>query len=161
MIQDNRQIEIESFPETVFSLIETMPNKFPIYTILEAQPFFFLRVLLVDGLRTAIAAAKMDRSNCVLILSIGDSIGPFTLTESERPFIYWFALRSFFFNCRTGYSLSAKGNATTLSFQVIAENPSFLERVWWLSTKPFHLIFTNKLLMVIKEKAEGSTQERA
>ncbi|MFC2027753.1 hypothetical protein ACFLU3_03590, partial [Chloroflexota bacterium] len=75
MIQDNRQIEIESFPETVFSLIETMPNKFPIYTILEAQPFFFLRVLLVDGLRTAIAAAKMDRSNCVLILSIGDSIG--------------------------------------------------------------------------------------
>jgi hypothetical protein len=49
MIQDKRNIQIKSSPEIVFDLIETMPNKFPIYKILETKPSVFLRLLLVDG----------------------------------------------------------------------------------------------------------------
>ncbi len=153
MIQDKRQIKINSSPEIIFNLIETMPNKFPIYSILETKPFLFLRILLVDGLRSAIRAAKIDKPDDVLILNIGDSLGPFTLTELEKPFKYWFTLRSFFFNCGTGYSLTANGNMTTLNFDLIAENPNFMEKVWWFFIKPLHGIFANKVLRIIKEKA--------
>ena len=100
MIQDKRQIQIKSSPEIIFELIETMPNKFPIYKIMETKPFFFLRILFVDGWRTAIETVGRDKPDDVLILNIGESMGPFTLTESENPFKYWFTLRSSFFNCR-------------------------------------------------------------
>ena len=43
MIRDKREIKIDAPPEAVFDLIETMPNKFPVYSILETKPFFFLR----------------------------------------------------------------------------------------------------------------------
>lgn len=155
MIQDKRQIQIMASPEIIFGLIETMPNKFPVYKFLEIKPFLFIRILLVDGLRTAIEAIKVERPNDVLILNVGDSMGPFTLTESERPYKYMFTLRSVFFNCRTGYSLSSNGNMTTVSFDLIAENPSFLNKVWWFFIKPFHVIFANKVLRVIKEKVES------
>ena len=121
MIQDQKQINIDALPEKVFGLIETMPNKFPVYKILEAKPFFFLRILLVDGLRAATKAVSVKKPNDLLVLRIGNSLGPFQLTELEKPFKYWFTLKSFFFNCRTGYSLSKFGNMTTLNFDLIAE----------------------------------------
>ena len=31
MIQDQKQIHIDALPEAVFEVIETMPNKFPVY----------------------------------------------------------------------------------------------------------------------------------
>jgi len=55
MLQDQRTIEINTPPEQVYKHIETMPNKFPIYKILETRPFFFLRIALVDGIRTAVS----------------------------------------------------------------------------------------------------------
>ena len=119
MIQDQKQINIDALPEKVFGLIETMPNKFPVYKILEAKPFFFMRILLVDGLRAAIKAVSVEKHDDLLLLRIGDSLGPFQLTELEKPFKYWFTLKSFFFNCRTGYSLSKFGNMTTLNFDLI------------------------------------------
>ena len=144
MIQDKREIQIKSSPEIVFDLIEKMPNKFPIYKILETKLSFFLRMLFVDGLRTAIKAVGIEKPDDVLILKIGDSMGPFTLIESEKPFKYWFTLKSFFFNCRTGYSLSTNGNMTTLYFDLVSENPGFMEKVWWFFIKPFHGIFADK-----------------
>ncbi len=154
MIRDKKQIDIDALPEKVFDLIETMPNKFPVYKILETKPFFFLRLLLVDGLRSAIEAMSIEKPNDSLVLSVGDSMGPFQLTELEKPLKYWFTLKSFFFNCQTGYSLSINGNMTTLSFDLIADDPKIMEKVWWFFVKPIHGLLANKVLKVIKVKAE-------
>ena len=68
MIQDKRNIQIKSSPEIVFDLIETMPNKFPIYKILETKPFVFLRLLLVDGLRSAIGAMHINKTDDIFVI---------------------------------------------------------------------------------------------
>lgn len=155
MLKDNRQIQINASPEIIYDYIETMPNKFPIFKILESKPFLFLRILLVDGLRTAIEAVNVAKPEDVLILNVGDSMGPFTLTEAEKPLKYWFTLESFFFNCRTGYSLYANGSMTTLNFYIIAENPCLKEKVWWLFIKPVHGIFSKKVIRNIKKGVEN------
>lgn len=154
MIIDKRQITIQSSPESIFDYIIRMPNKFPVYEIMETKPFFFLRILLVDGIRAAFTAISAVRPDDVLILNVGDTMGPFTLSESEKPHRYWFTLKSFFFNCRTGYSLRADGDKTTLSFDLIAENLSLMEKIWWFFFKPLHGIFANKALRVIKANIE-------
>ncbi len=154
MIQDKRQIKIKASPQVVFDLIEIMPNKFPVYKLLEAKPFLFLRVLLVDGLRTAFEAIKFKRPTDILKLNVGDTMGPFTLTELERPMKYWFSLKSLFINCQTGYTLNTNGGMTELNFNLISENPTFKEKVWWFVFKPFHGLFANKVLHVIKAKVE-------
>ena len=156
MIENKKKIRIEAFPEGVFDLIETMPNKFPIYSFLEAKPFLFLRLLLVDGLGSAVEAIRIDLPKNELILNVGDSLGPFTLTEVERPTRYWFTVRSFFFNCRTGYSLRGDGHTTILNFDIISEKASFREKVYWFFIKPFHAVFASKVLRNIKKTAEGS-----
>ncbi len=81
MIQDQKQIDINTPPEKIFGLIETMQNKFPVYKILETKPFFFLRLLFVDGLRAAVEVLSIEKSNDLLVLNVGDSMGPFQLTE--------------------------------------------------------------------------------
>ena len=154
MIQDKRHILIKSSPGQIFNLIDTMPNKFPVYKIFETKPILFLRILLVDGFRSAIEAVGATKPDKVLFLTVGDSIGPFTLTESERPYRYWFTLKSFFFNCKTGYSLSRQDNFTALSFDLISENPTFFEKAWWFFVKPIHGLLADKVLSVIKKKVE-------
>jgi hypothetical protein len=154
MIQDKRQIQINAPSHVVFDLIERMPNKFPVYKLLEAKPFFFIRILLVDGLHSAWEATRSQRPDDVLKLNIGDTMGPFTLTGIERPMKYCFSLKSLFFNCQTGYFLYSKDGVTELSFDLIAENPTYKEKIWWFVFKPFHGLFANKVLNVIKEKAE-------
>ncbi len=154
MIKDKRQIQIKASSYAVFDLIDRMPNKFPIYKFLEAKLFFFIRILLVDGLSSSWKAAKLRRPGDVLKLNVGDTMGPFTLTEFERPTKYWFSLKSIFFNCQTGYSLHSQDGVTELSFDLLAENPNFKERIWWFIFKPFHALFANKVLHVIKEKTE-------
>lgn len=153
MIQDRRKIEIRASSQDIFDLIDSMPNKFPIYRFLEAKPFFFFRMLLVDGLSSAWKASKLDRAFNEK-LSVGDKMGPFTLTRFERPRKYQFSLRSFFFNCQTGYSLSAISYGTELRFDLIAENPTLKEKVWWFLFKPFHGLFAKKVLHVIKGRVE-------
>jgi hypothetical protein len=155
MIQDQKQIDIDSSPEKIFRLIETMPNKFPVYKILETKPFYFVRLLFVDGLRAAIEAMKFEKPNASLVLNLGDSMGPFQLTELEKPLKYRFTLKSFFFNCRTGYSLSSNENRTTLCFDLIAEDPGLMEKVWWIFVKPIHGLLANKVLKAIKAKVES------
>ena len=100
MIQDRREIQIESSPETIFDLIDKMPNKFPVYRILETKPFFFFRILFVNGFKAAIEAVSIEKPDDVLILNVGDTMGPFTLTEKEKPIRYWFTLKSFFLIAR-------------------------------------------------------------
>ncbi len=155
MIEDHKQIVINALPDRVFDLIVTMPNKFPVYKILETRPFFFIRVLLVDGWRSAVEAVRFERPAESLVLQVGDSMGPFRLTEMEKPLYYRFILRSFFFNCRTGYSLSRCGNMTTLCFDLVVEDPGIFERIWWFFVKPVHGLLAGKVLKVIKAKAEA------
>jgi hypothetical protein len=152
MIKDRIKIQIKASPEIVFDVIDKMPNKFPVYKTLETKPLFFLRILFVDGLKAAIEAVNVQKPEDTMVLNVGDTIGPFTLAVKEKPLKYWFSLKSFFFNCQTGYSLSSNSSETTLYFDLIAENPSFKEKIWWLIFKPFHWIFANKTLRVIKSK---------
>jgi hypothetical protein len=159
MIIDQRQISINSSPEKIFDFIERMPNKFPVYKLLETKPFFFIRILLVDGLRAALNAISVVRSDDALILQVGDTMGPFTLSESEKPRKYWFTLKSFFFDCRTGYSLKAIDGKTTLGFDLIAEDPSLMEKVWWFLFKPLHGILARKALRIIKEHVENQDDQ--
>ncbi len=156
MIEDRRQIRINAPPETVFALIETMPNKFPVYKIMDAKPVVFLRLALVDGLRSAIKANRVERPVDRLVLRVGDSMAPFELTEVVSPTRYWLALRSFFFNCRTGYTLNGDGTTTVLHFDTIAENPKPGEKLYWFLVKPFHILLARKVLRVIKQRAEAN-----
>ena len=71
MIQDKRQIQIKAPSHVIFDLIDRMPNKFPVYRFLEAKPFFFIRILLVDGLSSALEAAKFEGPDDVLKLNVG------------------------------------------------------------------------------------------
>jgi hypothetical protein len=154
MIQDKRRIQIKAPSHAIFDLIDRMPNKFPIYRFLETKPFFFIRILLVDGLSSAWEAVRRRKPDDVLKLNVGDTMGPFTLTESERPIRYWFTLKSLFFDCQTGYSLHSNDGVTELSLDLIAEKPTFRERIWWFIFKPFHGLFADKVLHVIKAKIE-------
>ena len=155
MIQDEKHIEIDAPPEKIFGFIETMPNKFPVYKILETKPFFFLRLLFVDGFRAAVEVMRIEKAKNTFVLNLGDSMGPFQLTELEKPLKYGFTLRSFFFNCQTGYSLSSNGKMTTLYFDLIAQDPRFTEKVWWFFVKPIHGLLAKKVLKVIKGKVES------
>jgi hypothetical protein len=81
-------------------------------------------------------------------------MGPFTLMQSEYPAAYLFRLKSFFFNCQTGYSLSPNSSGTILSFDLVSKAPTFKERIYWYFIKPMHLLLAHKVLRVIKRKAE-------
>ena len=133
MIQNQSQIIVNALPEEVFATIEKMPNKFPVYKIIDTKPIFFLRALFVDGWRYAINSIKIQSPiGDTVVMNVGDSYGPFKLTEVERPSKYWFTLDSFFFSCRTGYTLTNHGNKTLLQFILVTENPFFKEKIYWI-----------------------------
>lgn len=154
MINDQRTIEIKVSPEQVFKQIET--NPFPTFRILNTKPFFFLRITLIDGIRTGIRLAFDNNLNREMTepIELGSSLGPFILTEIERPSRYYFTLKSLFFNCKTGFSLHATANGTMLSLEIIAEDPIYRERIWWFLIKPIHILLAYKVLKTIRKKAE-------
>ena len=154
MIQDQKQILVNAKPEEVFALIETMPNKFPVYRILETRPLLFLRILFVDGFHPALNLMSIKKPNDIFVMQAGDSLGPFKLTELEKPIRYWFTLKSFFFDCRTGYTLSAYESKTILNFDIISDNPTLMEKLWWFFVKPIHSLMAKKVLKVIKNEVE-------
>ncbi len=138
MIQHRLQIMISAPPQTVFHHIDTMPDKFPVYRILETKPFLFIRMLLVDGFHSAWEVANFDKPIKEVRLRVGETMGPFTLDERIAPSRYWFSLKSFFISCRTGYILEKDQSETVLHFDLIAENPCFMEKIWWFFVKPIH-----------------------
>jgi len=156
MIKDSVHLWINSSPDRVFDLLDKMPNKFPIYDILETRPIIFLRLMLVGGFKAAREAVQADLDITELRLEVGESIGFFTLMEKDKPTVYSFELKSLFFNCRTGYVLTEHKDGTSIDFDLIAENPTFREKVWWFFVKPVHRLFARKVLNVIKEQVEQS-----
>jgi len=154
MINDQRTIEIKVSPGQVFKQIET--NPFPTYGILNKKPFFFLRITLIDGIRTGIRLAFDKNLNREMTepVELGSSLGPFTLTEIERPSRYYFTLKSLFFNCKTGFSLRSTANGTILSLEIIAEYPTFREKTWWFFIKPIHILLAYKVLKTIRKEVE-------
>jgi hypothetical protein len=166
MIKDQRSIEIAAPPEAVFAHIDAMANKFPTFRLFETRPFFFVRMALVDGLRTAWRTIRDPELSTYLArqkaspLELGDTMGPFTLTEVRPPERYIFTLESFFICCRTGYVLSATAIGTLLIFDMIAERPTRGERIWWFLFKPMHALMAWKVLRTIKQdvlKAVGGS----
>ena len=156
MINDQRTIEIKVSPEQVFKQIET--NPFPTYRILNTKPFFFLRITLIDGIRTGIRLA-FDKNlyhemTEPVPVELGSSWDPFMLTEIERPSRYYFTLKSLFFNCKTGFSLYSTANGTMLSLEIFAEDPTFREKIWWFFIKPIHILLAYKVLKTIRNEAE-------
>ena len=154
MINDQRTIEIKASPEQVFKQIET--NPFPTYGILNTKPFFFLRITLIDGIRTGIRLAFDKNLNREMTkpVELGSSMGPFILTEIERPSRYYFTLKSLFINCKTGFNLHSTVNGTTLNLEVIAEAPNFREKIWWFFIKPIHILLAYKVLKTLRKEAE-------
>lgn len=152
MIINKYFVIIDEKPEIVYSLIEKMPNKFPVYKILETKPFFFIRMLFLDGFKTAFEILRYKKTESDLILQPGAKLGPFTFAESDFPYKYWFILESFFFNCQTGYILKKSGTKTQLNLDLIADNPSKSERFWWFFIKPIHGIMSRKVLKEIKNR---------
>jgi hypothetical protein len=155
IIKDVRKIEINASPEKVFEYIRTMPNKFPVYRVLETGPFLFLRLLLVIGFRGAVETAGAVKAGNEMILKIGDAMGPFQLTQLEKPCKYRFTLNSFFFKCETGYGIRPSHGHAVLQFDLFADRPGLRESVWWFFIKPFHILLANKVLRVIKQGVEN------
>jgi hypothetical protein len=156
MIQNQHSIKINASPEKVFRLIETMPNKFPVYKILETKPFVFIRMLFTDGFSSAVKAMFIDIAKKSHMLNIGDSYGPFKLIEIIKPARYLFDVDSFFMKYQTGYILTSDGkNNTKLNFEITAGDLLPSEKVYWLFVKPIHHLLAKKALRVIKEKAEN------
>ena len=154
MINDQRTIEIKASPDKVFKQIET--NPFPTYGILNTKPFFFLRITLIDGIRTGIRLAFDKNLNREMTkpVELGSSLGPFILTEIERPSRYYFTLKSLFINCKAGFSLHSTGKGTLLSLEAIAEDPPFREKIWWFFIKPIHILLAYKVLKTIRKEVE-------
>jgi hypothetical protein len=154
MINDQRTIEIKVSPEQVFKQIET--NPFPTFRILNTKPFFFLRIALIDGIRTGIRLAFDKNLNREMTepVELGSSLGPFILTEIERPSRYYFTLKSLFINCKAGFSLHSTANGTLLSLEAIAEDPTFREKIWWFFIKPIHILLAHKVLKTIRQEVE-------
>lgn len=154
MLNDQRTIEIKATPEQVFQQIET--NPFPTFRILNTKPFFFLRIALIDGIRTGIRLAFDKNLNREIRgpVQLGSSLGPFTLTEIERPNRFYFTLKSLFFNCLAGFSFHSTANGTRLTLEIIAEHPTFREKIWWLLIKPIHIFLAYKVLKTIRKEVE-------
>jgi hypothetical protein len=154
MIYDQRTIEIKASPDKVFKQIET--NPFPTYWILNTKPFFFLRITLIDGIRSGIRLAFDKNLNREMTepVELGSSLGPFILTEIERPSRYYFTLKSLFINCIGGFNLHSTDNGTMLSLEIIAEDPTFREKIWWLLIKPIHILLAHKVLKTLRKGAE-------
>jgi hypothetical protein len=155
MIIDKRAIDIAAPPATVFTHIDAMPNKFPVYRLFETPVFFFIRMALVDGPAAAIRAIREKHTASFSgHLDPGDTLGPFTLVEKQAPFTYMFDLNSLFFHCRTGYELEQIPAGTRLHFDTISADPGLLKQVWWFCILPVHILFANKVLGVIKRQVE-------
>lgn len=158
-IYHQKTILIDAAPEHVFDIIYTMPKKFPVYRLMETRPFLFIRLLLVNGPRPAIEGVKTGLPADMLELKPGDAMGPFTLSECERPSRYMFTLRSLFFDCTTGYTIEGQDGKTSLQFELDADDPSLAEKTWWFFVKPVHVLFGRKVLKNIKRMAESSQKE--
>jgi hypothetical protein len=165
MIKDQRSIEIAAPPEAVFAHICAMANKFPTFRLFETRPFFFIRMALVDGFRTAWRTIRdpelithLGRQKAPP-LALGDTMGPFTLTEISPPERYMFTLESFFICCQTGYVLRPTGTGTLLVFDMVAERPTRGERIWWFLFKPMHALMAWKVLRTIEQDVPKAVEE--
>ncbi|HOT46806.1 MAG TPA: hypothetical protein PLC28_18130, partial [Spirochaetota bacterium] len=102
-ITHDRTIEIRATPEQVYEYIETMPDKFPTFRLFDTKPLLFLRIAMVDGMKSALKVIRDDSHWQVRTmkeaepLTIGSTFGPFTIIEAKKPEKYYFSLNSFFF----------------------------------------------------------------
>jgi hypothetical protein len=158
MITHRRSLEIAAPPERVFASIETDP--FPTFAILDTKPFLFIRLALLDGISAArrALAARPGSQDEVPPLELGTVMGPFTVTTKKPPREFHFTLKSFFFNCRTGFSLCPTDGGTLVHFDTVAESPSRDERFWWFFIKPVHALLARRVLRTHRKRALAASR---
>ncbi|MBE0446646.1 MAG: hypothetical protein IBX64_00780 [Actinobacteria bacterium] len=160
MIRESHNIFIRAAPMDVYRHLEERPGKFPIFRMLESWPFLALRVFLIghfkSGLKMLISRRFFHtaRENMKRPLAIGDSFGPFTLSEAKEGEKYFFTLKTKLFDLEAGYIIKQADNGTVLSLDLISPRPALIQRAYWILTKPVHYIFARKTLAVIKYEAE-------
>jgi hypothetical protein len=149
MITHKISIEVKNSPIEVYDYIDNVYNKFPLHPFFDSKPIFFVRLLILDGYKSA----KKMMSNNVGVsgkLSIGDAMGPFKVLSLNKPDKYFFALQSMIFTCETGYEIESLNEGSLLSFSLYAESRNLKQKIVWLLLKPFHSLFASQVLNNIK-----------
>lgn len=160
-LHDERSIYIEKDAEAVFDHIETMPSKFPTFAVFETRPFLFIRLALVDGIRSAwkvIANREFIgdlQGKVPKRLEAGSSMGPFTLSKIERPGIYYFDIDSFFFRGETGYRVLPEEGGCRVWFDCRSDGLRRIDRAWWRIIRPVHVFMAKKVLRSLKRDVES------
>ncbi|MBN2079959.1 MAG: hypothetical protein JW838_13415 [Spirochaetes bacterium] len=160
-LYDERSIYVEKDAEAVFEHIETMPSKFPTFAVLETRPFLFVRLALVDGIRSAWKViTNRDfiselHGKVMKRLEIGSSMGPFTLSVVERPDRYYFEIDSFFFSGETGYRVVPAEGGCRVWFDCRSDGKRRIDRAWWRIIRPIHIFLAKKVLRALKRDVES------
>jgi hypothetical protein len=164
-ITDDQTIEIHATPEQVYEYIETMPNKFPTFTLFGTKPLLFLRIAMVDGVRSGLKVIqdKTYRNDMMKKeaepLLIKSRFGPFTFIEAKKPEKYYFSLNSFFFEGETGYKIFPGAKGTILHFDLHTDTTKVFQIVWIHAIMPVHVILARIVLRNIKEGVELKTKQ--
>ncbi len=151
MITDTIHILLEQEPDDVFDYIDHTYTKFPLHPILDSKPLLFLRLFILDGAGTAWDVVfKKGSKNGKLI--IGQSMGPFTFTEVNKPSMYFFTLKSKLFTCETGYEIKKHDQGSILFLNLITHSNSTIQKLSWFFIKPVHRLFSKQVLKNIKKQ---------
>ncbi len=164
-ITHDRTIEIRATPEQVYEYIETMPDKFPTFRLFDTKPLLFLRIAMVDGMKSALKVIRDDSHWQVRTmkeaepLTIGSTFGPFTIIEAKKPEKYYFSLNSFFFKGVTGYTIVPGVQGAILHFDLRTDTAKAFQIVWIHAVMPVHHILARIVLGNIKAGVESKTRK--
>ena len=160
MINDIRSISIKATISRVFKYLETTPNKFPIFQILETAPFVCIRYAALDGIRAGIKVAfnrklrNEIRINEKKPLTVGSKLGPIEFIGAKENMSYDFKIDAKFIKCFTGFNILEKEEESILKFYVQCEHPRKRDRLFWIFAKPFHILLAQKVLRIHKRQIE-------
>jgi len=165
MITDSQSTIIKSTPKDVYMHIAQRGNKFPVFKLLDMRPFLALRLIGVGDLKKGFTILlkgniyKKEGQERGRPLAIGDNYGPFKLIEAIDSHKYFFELKTNMFNLETGYTLTSHENDTLLSFDLISDDPTLLQRLYWrFPTKPLHQLLARKVVNELKKEIENASK---
>jgi len=162
MLEDSQQIEIQAKADRIYSYLEEQSTKFPL-GFLDYRPFFVMRLILIGeparAMRVLFKGKSFGNSEGEkLRLAVGDNYGPFCLIEAVPGQKYFFRLRTSvkLFDLETGYLMFPGEKNTLLRFDLLAHDPSLIQRAYWKIVKPFHQVLTRRVLRIIKKRMESA-----
>lgn len=160
MIECSHSIKVNAGVQQLYEHIEKMPNKFPVFRVLERWPFLAMRVFFIgdfwSGVRMLCSPnhVRYARKRMARPLAPGDSYGPFRLVETVEGEKYFFSLDTSFFRLDAGYVLEPAAGGAVLRLDLVSANPNQLQRMYWSIVRPAHNLLARKTLRIIKEDVE-------